>query len=201
MEYKINEIFYSLQGEGLWVGTPMLFIRMAGCNYKCEFCDTDYSHKLTLSIEGILKYVRGVPTKDICITGGEPFLQDLNPLVSTLHKKVRSIYIETNGFLLSRIKDLGSIRPWIVCSPKEPIKEDDWDFVNEFKWLLGDGKDLWKDLIDKNLYHLVAWNFIQPVWDKDREKRIKNYKDAIKLVKENPKLRLSVQLHKFIGIK
>jgi len=195
MEYKINEIFYSIQGEGHWTGIPMVFIRLAGCNYNCEFCDTDYTEKINLQISTILTRVRGYPIRNICITGGEPFLQDLLPLVSELHKLGFFIHIETNGSYIDKIKELAHFGPWVTCSPKEEIDPDDWCYIDELKWLTGDGKELWKSVVEKNLWHLCAWNFIQPVWGKI------NYENAIKIVKENPGFRLGVQLHKLLEFK
>ena len=77
-QMKINEIFYSLQGEGKWSGLPNIFIRTTGCNLRCLFCDTKYAYENgdNKSIEQILKKIKKYPCKNVCITGGEPLIQN-----------------------------------------------------------------------------------------------------------------------------
>ena len=99
MLYNINETFYSLQGEGLWTGTPMFFIRLSGCNLNCKFCDTDYSHHYSDSIEGLVEKVLQSKAERVVITGGEPGLQDTIPLVTSLHSYYLKVHVETNGTL------------------------------------------------------------------------------------------------------
>ena len=72
--YKINEIFQSIQGEGSYVGSLAIFIRFAGCNMKCEFCDTDFSIKEYLTAEQILERIGHYSAKIIVLTGGEPII-------------------------------------------------------------------------------------------------------------------------------
>lgn len=71
---KINEIFYSLQGEGFHVGTPAVFVRFSGCNLKCEFCDTHHEEGVMMSDEEIVEKVCQYPCKTVILTGGEPGL-------------------------------------------------------------------------------------------------------------------------------
>ncbi|RLF30939.1 MAG: hypothetical protein DRM98_06200, partial [Thermoplasmata archaeon] len=75
---KINEIFYSIQGEGKWTGLPNIFIRTAGCNLRCTFCDTKYAYEngVELQVEEIINKITQYPCKHVCITGGEPLLQE-----------------------------------------------------------------------------------------------------------------------------
>ena len=79
---KINEIFYSLQGEGHYTGTPAVFIRFAGCNLKCSFCDTDFTSFTEMIEDDIVREIGQYPTNHIVITGGEPTLQITASLVS-----------------------------------------------------------------------------------------------------------------------
>ena len=77
---KINELFKSIQGEGPYTGHPAIFIRLAGCNLDCIFCDTDFEYRRQASVEAIVEEVKqlsGGKVKLVVITGGEPFLQDL----------------------------------------------------------------------------------------------------------------------------
>ncbi len=97
---KINEIFYSLQGEGSLVGLPTVFIRTTGCNLRCSYCDTTYAYKegTNLSVDQILRIVESFHCPSVCITGGEPLLQkDFMTLCTMLMHKKYMICIETNG--------------------------------------------------------------------------------------------------------
>ena len=94
---KINEIFYSLQGEGFHVGTPAVFVRFSGCNLKCEFCDTRHEEGVMMSDEEIVEKVCQYPCKTIILTGGEPGLWVDEDLVAALHKAGKYVCIETNG--------------------------------------------------------------------------------------------------------
>ena len=96
----ISEIFYSIQGEGQWTGLPNIFIRTAGCNLRCTYCDTTYAYnsKKEINISQLLKKIAHYPCKYVTITGGEPLLQlDLNDFLKKLIKKQYYINIETNG--------------------------------------------------------------------------------------------------------
>ena len=73
--YRINEIFYSLQGEGRNVGRAAVFVRFAGCNLQCSFCDTDFSSYREMSEEDIVDAVMSFPARFVVLTGGEPTLQ------------------------------------------------------------------------------------------------------------------------------
>ena len=97
---KINEIFYSLQGEGKWTGLPNIFIRTSGCNLNCLYCDTRYANDSykDLKIIKIFNEIKKYNCKNICITGGEPLIQkDTINLINFLKKKKYKISIETNG--------------------------------------------------------------------------------------------------------
>jgi 7-carboxy-7-deazaguanine synthase len=97
---KINEIFYSIQGEGNWTGKPNIFIRTSGCNLRCSYCDTKYAYDSykEMSIIEILDEINKYNCKNICITGGEPLIQkDLIILVKELLENKYKICIETNG--------------------------------------------------------------------------------------------------------
>ena len=97
---KINEIFYSLQGEGFHTGTPAVFIRFSGCNLKCSFCDTQHEEGVLMSDEEILDAVGEYPATTVILTGGEP-----------------SLCIETNG-----TRALPDNIDWVTCSPKQGAK-------------------------------------------------------------------------------
>ena len=98
-KYKVNEIFHSIEGEGLWTGYPTIFIRMSGCNLACEYCDEDFSDYTQMSAEEIVDKIKDYPTLRIRITGGEPILQNLAELMKELYFKCKYVAIETNGTL------------------------------------------------------------------------------------------------------
>ncbi len=108
MSLKINEIFYSIQGESLYAGLPCVFIRLTGCNLRCMYCDTRYAYDngMDMTVPEILRQVESYPASALVeITGGEPLFQEETPdLVMYLLYHGRSVLMETNGSLdISRI--------------------------------------------------------------------------------------------------
>lgn len=122
----VQEIFYTLQGEGPQSGRPSVFIRLAGCNLACHFCDTEFESKIEnrLSIDQMVKLVMSFPHHDLVVlTGGEPLRQNVVPLVNLLLREgVGMVQIETAGTLwqqeLEVLCDEDLVQ--IVCSPKTP---------------------------------------------------------------------------------
>ena len=118
---KINEIFPSVQGEGLRLGEPTLFIRFAECNLKCAFCDTKYAWQSgkEMTVESILKKIQkfhtAFPTQWACLTGGEPLLQDATGLVRRLKTENFRVQLETNATIFRQIGV-----DWYTISPKPP---------------------------------------------------------------------------------
>ena len=94
---RVNDIFYSLQGEGRNTGRAAIFIRFAGCNLKCPFCDTDFAQYEEMSDEDILNRIKSYPSRFVVLTGGEPSLQVDRQLVDLLHKHGYELAMETNG--------------------------------------------------------------------------------------------------------
>ena len=89
---KINEIFYSLQGEGFHTGTPAVFIRFSGCNLKCSFCDTQHEEGVLMSDEEILDAVGEYPATTVILTGGEPSLWIDREFVDRLHRIGKGLF-------------------------------------------------------------------------------------------------------------
>lgn len=115
MQYPIAEIFHSIQTEGPLQGEPATFVRLARCNKKCAFCDTDFTETHKRTVEEILEVATH---RLVVITGGEPFLYDLAPLVAALHEDAHVVQIETNGSTSVKGEEAPLRDAIIVCSPK-----------------------------------------------------------------------------------
>lgn len=114
--YDLVEIFESLQGEGRNTGRPCIFIRFAGCNLKCPWCDTDVTKRFSASAEDILRELRSFKAKSVILTGGEPTLvKEMPELIAALREKGYWIAVETNGTLAV---DWLSFVDYVACSPK-----------------------------------------------------------------------------------
>ena len=109
--YKINEIFYSLQGEGFYTGTPSVFVRFSGCNLSCPFCDTDHNQGVMMTADEIAAAVNAYPASHVVLTGGEPSLFVDDELTAALHGHF--IAMETNG-----THPVAAGVDWITMSPK-----------------------------------------------------------------------------------
>ncbi|MCR5414183.1 MAG: 7-carboxy-7-deazaguanine synthase QueE [Kiritimatiellae bacterium] len=119
--YDLVEIFESLQGEGRNTGRPCVFIRFAGCNLACPWCDTDVSARFSLTLEDLVAEVRGFRAKSVILTGGEPTLAKGMPeLVAALKKEGFWIGVETNG--TGEPEWLGFV-DYVACSPKQEFPE------------------------------------------------------------------------------
>lgn len=97
---KVNEIFYSIQGEGTYIGIPMVFVRFTGCNLRCTWCDTKYAWEegKEMSMDEIINEIKKYETKWVCITGGEPLLQkDIYKFIDRLLNMEYNVLLETNG--------------------------------------------------------------------------------------------------------
>ncbi|MGW8177354.1 MAG: 7-carboxy-7-deazaguanine synthase QueE [bacterium] len=200
--FKIDEIFYSIQGEGYHAGTPCHFVRFTTCNRSCAFCDTKRppERAMDMTIKDIIRTlsIQKYECKRVVLTGGEPFHQeDVLELIRRLAYVDYKVHVETNG---DKLPDPISFMPgdaWITVSPKEPRRL--WPrYISEIKWLVGDGRELWQDAIRLGMR---TPQFLQPVQGNVFETE-RNTKTAISLVKEYPNLfRLSAQLHKIWGVR
>ena len=177
---KINEIFYSLQGEGFYTGTPAVFIRFSGCNLKCSFCDTRHETGTLMSDEAILEAISAYPSDFVVLTGGEPSLWIDQPFIDRLHEAGKYISIETNG-----THPLPDGIDWVTCSPKgAPIR---LTHIDEVK-VVYTGQDL------TAYSHLKArWHFLQPC-------SCQNTQAVIDYILRHPEWRLSLQTHKLVNI-
>ncbi len=194
MLYPINEIFYSIQGEGFHAGKPAVFIRFAGCNLNCEWCDTDHSKKEELDENEIVKRVEQLwPVASrpfVVLTGGEPSIHNLDPLLQKFYHKDFYVAAETNGTgkYIDTPSHVGL--NWLTVSPKFklPPEEGFLSMADEIKIVL-DGK------INPGNYYRgdVEYHYIQPCSE--------DYKPAIEYVLNHPHWHLSIQVQKVIGVR
>lgn len=194
--YKINEIFESIQGEGYYSGTPVIFIRLAGCSMGCEWCDTKYCQEVhySLTTEQIMAHLeKNFVKKRVVITGGEPFEQDLKQLVKTLANNGYEISIETNG--AQEISSEVSIYAWITVSPKKTVLSDSLKQAGEIKLVITDEKDIQRAKRIISYYH-PKYFYLQPESGKEKSTQL-----CVKTCLEDPRFKLSAQLHKLINVK
>lgn len=178
---KINEIFYSLQGEGFHTGTPAVFVRFSGCNLKCSFCDTQHEEGVLLSDEEIIAQVNSYPCRMVILTGGEPGLWIDEQLIEKLHEAGKYVAIETNGTCV-----LPENIDWVTCSPKgAPLKVKRIDEVK----VVYQGQD-----VSPYLELPARQHFLQPC-------SCQNTEEVIEYIKAHPQWRLSLQTHKLIDIR
>jgi len=201
---KINEIFYSIQGEGIQMGIPTVFVRTQGCNLDCSWCDTiyamDFKNGKDMKISEIVKKVKRYSTKYVCVTGGEPLLQEnVKFLISRLLKIGYNVSLETNGSVtLSGLPKNLFVSMDVKCPSSK--MENRMDFENikllkktdQMKFVIADKKDYEyaKSIIKK---HKPGCNVVfMPVWG------INVKKFAANVLKDGLNVRVLIQLHKLI---
>lgn len=185
---RVNDIFYSLQGEGRNTGRAAIFIRFAGCNLKCPFCDTDFSQYEEMSDEDILNRIKSYPSRFVVLTGGEPSLQVDRLLVDLLHSHGYELAMETNG-----THPIVDGIDWITCSPKGNtfIKR-----CNELKCIFEETTQVPDD-------HGISaeYKYLQPCDVQDAERNAQIVKRCFDYILQHPEWRMSLQTHKLVGFK
>lgn len=202
---KINEIFYSIQGESTYVGLPTVFVRTSGCHLRCTYCDTKYAYYegQKLSQEDIVAKIKSYPTKYVCLTGGEPLLQEGSlDLLKQLCDLNYFVSLETSGDLSCKNVD-PRVRKIIDIKTPDSGEPNKFSYENlnlsdvntEFKFVICSENDFyWAENFVKE-HHLnekytvlysPSYESIQPQWL------------AEKILKENSPVRLQLQLHKYI---
>ena len=189
---QLAEIFYSVQGEGTFTGTPAVFVRLAGCNLSCSFCDTDYALKFFASAGDVVRRVRdeGGSCPMVILTGGEPLAQrEALPLIDALRADGRRVHVESNGTLATELP----ADVWLTVSPKERLAPAMARRANEAK-LIVDGRvpEEW----------IGAFPESTPLFLQPEGNKAPNVELAVEAAKRDPRrLRLSLQTHKFIGVR
>lgn len=187
--YRVNEIFLSLQGEGRWTGTSMVFVRLSGCNLRCPFCDTRHEAHSCMTAAEIRDRAAALgPTRTVVFTGGEPSLQLDSELIETFEGW--TIHCETNG-----TRPLPEGIDWVTCSPKQG-GEVVLRSVDELK-LLWTGPETRPERFD----HIEArCRSLQPCDTADPRANSLRLSEAIAYIHAHPLWHLSLQTHKLINI-
>lgn len=195
--YPIVETFHSVQGEGASTGVSAFFIRLAGCDVGCPWCDTKHSWNASRhpqrNLEDLSAEVRSANPAIVVITGGEPLMHDLNPLTEAISQVNKRIHLETSGaYPLSGKFD------WVTFSPKrfKPPHPSIYARADELKVVVVDAEDLkWAEMQASKVPEKTL-KYLQPEWS---EKRSQNL--AIEYVLQHPEWRISLQTHKFLGVR
>ncbi|WP_267384386.1 7-carboxy-7-deazaguanine synthase QueE [Cyanobacterium sp. uoEpiScrs1] len=195
--YPIVETFHSIQGEGAWMGVSAFFIRLAGCDVHCSWCDQKESWPIEAypqwSVEKLTKLAKKTNPAIVVITGGEPLIHDLNPLTYQLKELGLQVHLETSG-----AHPFSGNFDWITFSPK-PFKLPNntiYDQVNELKIVISSELDLQWGQQEAKKVPLNTIKYLQPEWNKLKSKQL-----IYDFVLKHPDWRISVQIHKFLEFK
>lgn len=193
----IVEMFHSLQGEGAWAGTNAFFIRLAGCDVGCTWCDTKQSwnaknHPLW-TIENLVAAAQAVNPRLVVITGGEPLMHDLTALTDALHREGLHICLETSG-----AHPMSGTFDWVTLSPKRrrPPHGSVYAQAQELKVVIQEPADLdWAEAQATQVTPTTL-KFLQPEWTTpESQELVFNY------VLSHPEWIVSIQTHKYLDIR
>lgn len=195
--YPIMELFYSLQGEGYWMGSAAFFVRLGGCDVNCFWCDVPESWGATyprLATEHILQELLQKRANRVIITGGEPTLHNLLPLTTVLRQHKIKAHLETAGN-----HDITGIFDWICLSPKKfsPPLLENYQRAHELKVVVQNRHDLvWAE---QQAQHcpVQTIKYLQPEWA--NFEKVSPW--VVAYIQENPTWRLSLQIHKYLNIR
>lgn len=207
MSYRINELFYSLQGEGRNTGRAAVFIRFAGCNLRCSFCDTEFDSYREMSADEIVDAISVWSSRFVVLTGGEPTLQVDDAFVDLLHQHGYEVAMESNG-----TRPAPRNLDWLTVSPKDWWKASGgwWmehsSHINELKIVFDE--DTPENLSTlhpplSTLHHSPSTLhlYLQPCDTGDAERNARILHLCIEYIKQHPQWRLSLQTHKLVGIR
>ena len=196
-EIPLMEDFYTIQGEGFHTGKAAYFIRTAGCDVNCWWCDVpeswEESEHPVANVNEVVARAKASNAPFAVVTGGEPLLHDLDPLTHGLKQAGLDVHIETSGS-----SPLSGYLDWITLSPKrfkEPV-DAIFPYVDELKVVVLTNKDL--EWAEKNAAkcpdktHLL----LQPEWSRESSMEL-----IVDYVKAHPEWGISLQTHKFLGVR
>ncbi len=195
--YPIVETFHSVQGEGFWTGTNAFFIRLAGCDVGCPWCDTKISWSIkphaTVAVEDLVQQAQTAQPFMVVITGGEPLMHDLIPLTQALKQAGLRLHLETSG-----AHPLSGQFDWISLSPKrvKPPQPEIYAHAHELKVVIANRDDLAWAEAQAALVPETTVKLLQPEWNSDQSRQL-----VFDYVKQHPGWRISLQTHKFLGVR
>ena len=205
MKLKINEIYYSIQGESSYMGEPCIFIRLTYCNLRCSYCDSEYTfyEGKDMKIDEIIEKIKEYPCKLVEVTGGEPLFQkNCIQLLETLVNLKYEVLLETSGSL--SIENVPSKVINIIdfkCPSSKMEKKNLWEIIDfikpkdEIKFVIGDREDYeWtKEKINKYDLTKKCTVLISPVFNKIKSSQITDW-----ILEDNLDVKFQIQLHKHI---
>ena len=192
----VMEMFYSLQGEGYHSGSSAFFIRIGGCDVGCHWCDVkdswDHGNHNILKVSKIIQNI-DKKTKIVVVSGGEPLMWDMTELTKKLKEKNFKRHLETSGAY-----DITGNWDWICLSPKKQQlpKKNLYQIANELKIIIYNNHDLVFATEESKKVGDNCKLFLQPEWGKFDKIKGK----VVDFIKTNPRWKLSMQTHKFLGI-
>ncbi len=193
----VMEAFDTLQGEGFHSGRSAYFIRLGGCDVGCHWCDVKESWNAeehpAQSIAEIIENAGKSSAEVVVITGGEPLMYDLTELTIQLQSLGKSVHVETSG-----AHPISGNWDWICFSPKKfkPAHKEFFRYSDELKVVIYHKSDLeWAEQLSQQMDQSVNF-FLQPEWSKKDQMTAL----IVEYIKQNPKWRISLQTHKYLGI-
>lgn len=190
---KINEIFYSIQGEGFYTGTPAVFVRFSGCNLHCPFCDTRHQEGVMMSDEEIVARVALYKARHVVLTGGEPSLFIDEPFVRRLKEAGKYVAIETNG-----THPLPAGVDWVTLSPKDGLCEGARTLLEECDEL----KVVYNHQPLEPYFKIRAGHyFLQPCDVQDEVRNRAIVQAVVEVCLKDPRWRISLQTQKILDIR
>ena len=227
--FRVNDIFYSLQGEGRNTGRAAVFVRFAGCNLRCPFCDTEFDTFREMTVEEIVAAISQYPARFVVLTGGEPTLQVDEAFVDLLHQHGYEVAMESNG-----TRPAPNNLDWLTVSPKESPRGTSKEergtrseergtskevrgtrLPDELKVVFDENTDPESYLLPPSLQSKAAepsasfllprenppFLYLQPCDTGDAERNARIINRCVDYIKAHPQWRLSLQTHKLIDIK
>lgn len=220
---NVHSTFLTIQGEGPYAGRGAMFIRLAGCNLQCPWCDTEYTSKQLVSVHQLIEEVEESTAKLIVVTGGEPFRQNLVPLISRAFMSDLHVQIETNGKLpparstadqFWKLHKRGDVT--IVVSPKTSLISCEMrNRANAYKYVMSHD-EVWEDglptrvlghPLPKGIRHVARPEgnyqgpiYLQPADQGNVDINRLNREACIRSVIENARYTLCLQQHKILGL-
>ena len=192
----VSETFESIQGEGFYSGSRSFFVRLAGCDIGCHWCDEKKSWPNDgfprFKVNQLVKLCSDSSSEIVIVTGGEPLMQDLTEFTNKLYGN-KKIHLETSGaYPLSGKWD------WITLSPKKNKlpRKDIYSYVNELKIIIYNDSDFNFALEESKKVNENCLLYLQPEWSKKE----KNLEKILFFNKTYPEWKLSVQTHKYLGL-